>query len=421
MTPIGRYISSPMTLLQNVRLVGCAGHFDLSIANGVVRNISAHSPSITAEATVSVIQGDGHLAIPAFVDGHMHLDKTFLGTDWISHVGADDVKTRIAEEKRLRRNHAASMAHRARTLAETALAFGTTAIRTHVDIDDETRLKGIEQILELREECSELLDVQVVAFPQSGLFSCATIVEDMKAAVEIGADVIGGLDPSLIDGDFDKSLAVTFGLADRFGKPIDIHLHEPGEIGASAVAKICERTVALGLQGKVVVSHAYCLADVPHDALSQLAEMMQFAGVAIMTGAPGAGKLIPVSALIDHGVRIFVASDNVRDAWAPFGNGDMLDRARLLAYRADFRDDAKLEFAFDCATDLPADILGFTSRGPRIGRQADIILLDTPMLAQAVCDVPTQRRIIRKGRLLPPGGGGIAQRSADTARHLDPR
>ena len=392
-------VYSQRSVIREVRLPGRQSLFDILVGeDGLVAGVVAHD---TAEqVSGSIIDGNGALALPAFVDGHVHLDKTFLGIGWISHLGHDGVAERIQAEKELRRTHSNSLSLRAETLMSQMLRCGTTALRTHVDIDEVCRLSGLDVILALKEKYQDVIDMQVVAFPQSGLRGPPNVVEDLKAALEAGANAVGGLDPTTIDGDLEGSLDTTFKLAADHNACVDFHLHEPGEVGAAAIEGICRRTVGLQLQGRVVVSHGFCLADVPPPRLAALADAMAAAGVSLMTSAPGPGKLVPITDLRARGVRVFTGSDNIRDAWAPSGNGDMLDRARLLAYRADFRTDELLGFAFDCATNLPAEILGFAPRGPSVGSQADIVLLASSTLEEAVCDVPRRRRVIRKGRVI---------------------
>lgn len=277
------------------------------------------------------------------------------------------------------------------------LSYGTTALRTHVDIDDETRLSGLEMLLDLRERFLDRMDMQIVAFPQSGLWASDDVVSDLASALRAGADVIGGVDPTLIDCDAKRSLDITFGLADRFAVGVDLHLHEPGEMGATVIRSMCDRTAAMGLAGRVVVSHGFCLSDLDDGSLQVLGERMAQAGVALMTSAPGDGRLVPVAKLSALGVEVFTASDNIRDAWSPFGNGDMLDRASRLAWRGDMRNDQDLRFALDCATRKPARILGFDARSLEIGDQADFVLIPAPSIEEAVCSVPAQRRVFRRG------------------------
>lgn len=382
--------------LRNVRLPDAEGPYDVIIENGLVSDIVAYDPLAFRPGTG--IDGRGNLALPAFVDGHVHLDKTYLGVDWVSHVGDDSVRARIDLEKALRETHRPSLYHRATTLARQMLAHGTTGLRSHIDIDEVCRLKSLETILMLRQDMQDLLDIQLVAFPQSGSILSPTVLQDLETALRLGADVLGALDPSSIDGNPEASLNATFDLASRLGVGIDMHLHEAGETGARVIENVCRRVSALGMKGHVVISHGFCLADLAQDRLAQLGDQMSEAGVALMTSAPGPGPLVPITALIERGVQVFCGSDNIRDPWAPFGNGDMLDRAHLLAYRGDLRTDDGLALAFDCATRFPAEVLGFSPRGPQIGAQADIVLLPSPSVQRAVCDIPASRQVIRKGR-----------------------
>jgi cytosine/creatinine deaminase len=386
-----------ISTLSNVRLPNRQGLFDVRIEGGAIAAIEPHCEEPISDAT---LDGGGELALPAFADGHVHLDKTLIGLDWIPHQGADDVKTRIAVEKELRRRFVDSAPRRARLLADQLLRYGTTAVRTHVDIDEQCRLRGLENILELREERASLLDMQVVAFPQSGLWPSATVVPDLEKALQLGVDAIGGVDPTVIDGDPEKSLDTIFALAERYDVCVDLHLHEGGEMGAAVIMGMCARTKRAGLGGRVVVSHAFCLASLPEPRVDALADFMAETGVAAMTSAPGANSLIPVARLSERGVRVITGSDNIRDAWSPFGKGDMLERACLLAYRADLRSDEGLEFAFECVSRATTEALGFLPRGLAVGNQADFVLVNSFSVAQAVCDAPTQRRVIRKGQIL---------------------
>ena len=130
-----------------------------------------------------------------------------------------------------------------------------------------------------------------------------------------------------------------FDIASRRGVGIDLHLHDSGEGGLAEIVAIAQRTKANGLTGKVAISHAFALGSVPIDLAKRTADLLAEAGVAIMSHGPGAASMPPVKLLREHGVEVFGGSDNIRDAWSPFGNGDMLERAMLIGYRANFRHD----------------------------------------------------------------------------------
>ncbi|WP_439595404.1 amidohydrolase [Falsiroseomonas sp.] len=343
----------------------------------------------------------GLLALPGLVDGHIHLDKTFVGLPWAPHRPDGSVAGRIAAEKAQLRAIAEPMALRARRLVETIAARGTTAIRTHVDVDAEIGLAGLEALLQLRGEVAHLLSLQIVAFPQSGVLHHAQILEDAVAA---GADVVGGLDPAGIDEDIEAQLAIVFGIAERRGVPIDIHLHDPGELGAFELRRIAARTLAAGLQGRVAVSHAYALGQVAEATLARTAAELARAGVAIMTNGPGPEAMPPVKRLVAEGVTVFVGSDNIRDAWSPYGNGDMLERARLVGYRAALLTDAELRLGLDLVTAAPARVMGLPDPALAEGSHADLLLVAAAHVPEAVATAPPRALVVKAGRIVARNG-----------------
>ena len=141
------------------------------------------------------------ITLPAFVDGHCHLDKTFLGLPWMPHRAADSVAGRIDAERAMRGTLALPAYDRAKVLLRKMVAFGTTALRTHVDIDTARKLDDLHAILRLREETREHVAMQIVAFPQSGILRDPGTYELLDAALGEGADLVGGLDPATIDRD----------------------------------------------------------------------------------------------------------------------------------------------------------------------------------------------------------------------------
>ena len=123
---------------------------------------------------------------------------------------------------------------------------------------------------------------------------------------------------------------------------IDLHLHDAGDAGLVEIIAVCERTRAAGLEGRITVSHGFSLGAATEDAFARTADAMAEAGVSLVTHGGGASPLPPVKALRERGVAVFAGNDDVRDPWSPFGNGDMLERAMLLAWRSGYRTDDDL-------------------------------------------------------------------------------
>jgi cytosine deaminase len=348
----------------------------------------------------AVVEGRGRLALPGLVDGHMHLDKTLIGMPWIPHIPGGTVRERVAAEKKIYADlPRGSLRQRAARLADLALRHGTTTIRCHVDVDTDRWLDGLIVLLDLREQYRDRLKIQLVAFPQSGVLSQPGMIELLGAAIKEGADLVGGLDPVSFDGDLDGHLDAIFGVAERHGVGLDIHLHEPGEMGAQSLEAIAARTRALGLGGKVNVSHAFALGDLQGVRLLEVAEQLALAGVSILTNAPGARPFPPPDTLLEAGVTIMAGSDNIRDPWQPYGSADQLERAMLVAYRMGWRHDGGLETAARMVTDLAATGLGLPAYGIAVGVPADLVLVDAGTVAEAVVSRPP-REVIVKGRSL---------------------
>jgi cytosine deaminase len=391
------------TLFRNARLAdGMLG--TIGVASGKIVHIGADAGQVTTARTV--VDLDGALVVPGVVEGHIHLDTSFYGDAWRPHrpyTAGFDVRERV-EFQRQNMAAAAPMEQRARNQLELCIANGATQMRSHVMVDASVGLTSLQTIAAVREQYRHLIDIQLVAFPQSGILTSPGTAELLDAAFDHGADVIGGLDPASLDRDVKGHLDVVFGIAEKRGVGVDIHLHEPDMMGVFSIEEIAARTRALGMQGKVAISHAYGLGDVPHDTVWSTADLLAKAGVAIMTNAPGARAFPPVLTLRNAGVTVFSGSDNIRDSWWPYGDGDMLGRAMMLGYRSGFLTDEHLGVAFDVVTAAGADALGVANYGLKLGAPADFVTLRAEHIAEAVVAVPKPRSVFRAGKCIVRDG-----------------
>jgi len=359
-----------------------------------------------AAADVPRFAAEGRLLCAPFVDGHIHLDKTLIGLPFAPYIPGDTIAERIDAEKRIRRQVSGPTQARGGKLIEQIVTYGTLAVRSHVDIDTEIGLKGLEAVLSLKQSHGRLIDIQTVAFPQSGVMRDPGTADLMDAAISAGADLVGGIDPAGIDGDIEGQLGAIFAIAARHGVGLDIHLHDGGALGAFELRQIAGRALALGLGGKVAVSHAFCLGELDDADFGCTADTLAKADVAIMTNGPGPVPMPPVKRLMACGVRVFCGSDNIRDAWSPFGNGDMLERAGIVCDRQNFRSDADLAEAFALVTQAPAAILG-RPRALEPGAPADFLLLPAGSVAEAVAARPSDRTVFRRGAMIACGGRSV--------------
>ncbi|MBK0028136.1 amidohydrolase family protein [Stenotrophomonas sp. S48] len=373
---------------------GAPLHFH--IRDGQLQAINAAGGAAEGAENVNLA---GFTVLPGLVDGHIHLDKSFVGDRWHPHQSVASLRERLAVEKAAVAT-AAPMVERAEALIRQCSAFGTVAMRCHVDIDASTGLQHLQAVREAAERCADIMQIQLVAFPQAGVMSCPGTAEVLRQALDAGVQVLGGIDPTTLDGDADGQLALLFGLAERHAVRLDIHLHEPGETGLAQLLRIAARTQAAGLQGRVAVSHAYALGEVPLARALQVGEALARAGVAIMSNAPGDHPFPPLRALHDAGVRVFAGNDNIRDCWWPYGNGDLLQRAMLLGYRSGFYTDADLDLALDMVTTHAAQAIGLQQYGIDEGLPATFVAVRADHGPAAVAGVPVERRVVVQGRWL---------------------
>ena len=391
-------MSTGATLLANVRLAD-GGIADLRMAEGV---IDAIGPGLEA-AGAEVIDGGGLLALPGMIDGHVHLDKTLTGLPWMPYPAGPDRASRIATERGLRAQ-LPPPAERAANLVRKAIAAGTTAFRSHADIGPDIGLRHVEALLEVKAAFAHAADFQIVAFPQYGVLAAPGTFELMDEALAMGADVVGGIDPIVQDGDLDGQLDLLFRLAEKHGAGIDPHIHDPGEPGVLEIAALAERARAAGLEGRVTVSHGFCLGACPDDVFERLAGAMAEAGMSLVTHGGGASPLPPVKKLRERGVDVFIGNDDVRDTWAPYGNGDLLIRAMLLSWRSGFRADGDLAIAFDCASAAARRVFGHDDRGIAVGAPADLFTVHAETLGEAVAQHPPRGLVFKGGQLVARDG-----------------
>ena len=373
-------------------LLGGGETADVTIRHGRIEALGERSSGWTAPT----VDARGRLLLPGLVDGHAHVDGTMWGLPWRPH-SAGTTLASLIENARVGRRSLPPVADRAAALLEAYIASGTAHVRTHVDVDPEAGLANIEGVLEARERVAGKIDVQIVAFPQSGLLVQPGTAELLERAVENGADLVGGLDPAGFDGDADAHLDIVFGIAERQGCGVDIHLHDGGDLGRRTVESIVERTRALGLAGRVTISHAFCLADPPEEDVEPLLEGLADQRISLATVAPGARPPLPLLRLRELGIDVCLGQDGIRDLWSPYGDADMLSRAEKLAWRSGYRRDEHIEAALDTVTHAAARILGVESYGLEPGCAADLVLVDAETSAEAVVSHPTDRVVVKRG------------------------
>lgn len=387
-------------LVRNVRPLG-GETIDVLCEGG---RIAAIGLALAAPEGATVEDGGGALLLPGLVEGHTHLDKTLWGLSWYRNEVGPALTDKIDNERAFRAatSHDAGAASLA--MARRFLAAGTTAIRSFVDVDTEAGLKHLHGLLATRSAMAPVQRMQVVAFPQSGILSRTGTDALLDQAMAAGADVVGGLDPCGIDRDPVRHLDIVFGLAQKHGRPVDIHLHEPGEMGAFSLDLILERVAALGMRGAVVISHGFCLGMVEPALRDALLSRMAAWDVAIATTAAPSRPVPTVPMCRAAGVTLFAGNDGIRDTWGPYGTPDMLERAMIVGLRSNLRRDDELGWALETVTGNGARGCGFDAYGLSRGSRADLVLVHAETVAEAIVARPVRSLVVSAGRVVAREG-----------------
>jgi cytosine deaminase len=405
----------PGLLLRDGRPWSAGGPADLLIRDGVVVKIGPGLDPGDAE----VLDLGGRLVLPGLVEAHCHLDKTLFGGPWRPHSAGPALADRIADERVRRAELGLPDPARVTALLETMAAAGTTHVRTHTDVYSGsfggchgTGLTGVEVVRDVAARLAGRITVEQVAFPQSGILTNPGTAELLERAIGLGVGAVGGIDPAGMDRDPVRHLDVVFGLAERHGVRIDLHLHDPGSLGVFELELIIERTLAAGLAGRVTVSHAYALAQADAATQDRLAAGLAEAGITITTAAIFDFPVPPLKRLRAAGVNVACGHDDIRDLWSPYGSGDLLERAMHLAYRSTFRRDEDIELALEAVTYNGARAVGLDGYGLSEGASADLVVVEADTPAHAVVTRPPRDLVLKAGHIvarsaalsLPPAG-----------------
>lgn len=387
-------------LLRNGRPLGKATA-DVLVTDGV---IAAIGPNLAAPPGTPVEDAGGALVLPGLVEAHTHLDKSLWGMGWRPNDAGPSLLDKIDNERKLKRELNIDPARQSARQAAVSSANGSTHIRSHVDVDTDHGLWGIEGVMATRDTWREVVDIELVAFPQSGLMRRPGTLELMDAALAAGAEIVGGIDPCGIDRDPKGQLDAVFALCQKHGKPLDIHLHEPGEMGAFSMDLIFERTRALGMQGQVVISHAFCLGSPDRALVDPLIDAIAALDIGIMTTASASRPVPAVKPLLERGIRVCSGSDGIRDTWGPYGTADMLERAMLIGLRNNFRRDEEVELAFHACTQGGADVMQIADYGFAVGKAGDLVVVAGEAITHAIVAHPPRKLVVKRGRVVARDG-----------------
>jgi cytosine deaminase len=393
-------------LFHNVRKLHSEQLLDIGVQDGKIVRISESTDTV-AESK-EIVNGQGCLLYPGLVETHIHLDKAFLLER--GQREASSLKEAIETTQQLKYAYTRTdMEARALKVLRRAISFGVTHMRCQVEVDPILKLEAMEMTLELKERLRDVITLQVVAFPQEGIFCQPGMQNWMEEAMRMGADVVGGI--PYIDPDPSEHLQFVFDLADKFEKPIDLHADFSDDPKDLTILEIAEHTIARGMQGQVAVGHMTSLGSVPVQEARKIAAKIAQANIHViclpatdlyLNGRGDAERvrrgLTPVKLLLEEGVNIVFGSNNIRNAFTPFGSGDPLDIALLLAHTAQMGTEHEAGVLLEMASNRAARVLQLRNYGIMEGASADLMLTTAHTARDLLLDRPMRTKIWKQGR-----------------------
>lgn len=386
--------------LGGVALPGREGRWDLALEGG---RVAAVTPASGLASGLASAPGSGLLALPAFAEPHLHADRAYLGGQR-RPASLDDAIAAVRQARA--RATWEDVAERAGRLLDRCSAHGVTRARTHVDVDAVVDLRALRAVCAVRAALRDRLDVEIVAFATAaGDPATQEGLARLGGALDAGADLLGGV--ASLFADPPRSLPALLGLAAERGVPVDVHVDETVATDGLQLERVVELAGDLGLQGRVTVSHCSALASLDAATAERVIGALAAARVTVVTlpalnlylqdrtpgRTPRLRGVTLVSELVAAGVPVRFGTDNVRDAFYPYGDGDPLEAAFLAALGAHVDDEAT----------LLAGICG-GRRGVEAGDPADLVLVAADSLTDALARRPAGRTVLRAGRVVaaPP-------------------
>ena len=396
------------------------GRRDMSVAVQGGRIVEV-APALAAPAH-EVLDAQGLLLSPPFVDAHFHMDATLsYGLPRVNASGTllegialwGELKPQLTAD---------ALVERALAYCDWAVAKGLLAIRTHVDVCD-ARLLAVQALLDVKRQVAPYLDLQLVAFPQDGVLRSPGGIENLKRALALGVDVVGGIphfERTMQQGA--ESVRLLCELAAEQGRLVDMHCDETDDPMSRHVETLAFETQRLGLQGRVTGSHLTSMHSMDNYYVSKLLPLMAEAQLSVVSnplinitiqgrhdGYPRRRGMTRVPELLAHGLTVAFGHDCVMDPWYSLGSGDMLEVAHMGLHVAQMTGQAAMRQCFDAVTSAPARILHLQGHGLEAGCNADFVLLQARDAVEAIRLRANRLAVYRRGKRIASTPAATAQ------------
>ena len=398
-------------IVRNARLADRDEPVDLAVDGG---NFAEIGPQLKITADTEMDAG-GNLVCPPFIDPHLHLDAALTaGNPRYNISGSHPEGIQVWGEYKKAYPQFEDFKERARRAVEWEVAQGTLYIRTHIDICD-PGLTALQYMLELREEMSEIADIQIVAFPQDGILSYAKAPDLMREAMTLGADLVGGIPHcEWTREDGVASIGIVYALAEEFDCMIDVHCDETDDEHSRFLEVLASEAIKRGFENRVSAGHTTAMHSYNNAYAFKLQGLLARAGVNIIANPfdntvlqarfdtyPKRRGITRVKELLAAGVNVSLGHDSIMDPWYPLGKGDMLAAAQLAIHVCHMSGFDEMQQMFDTITVNSAKTFGIAdSYGIAPDRRADFVILDACSVLDALRLCPARLAVVKAGRVV---------------------
>jgi len=405
-------------VIRNANLPDGRQGIDLAIESG---RIAAVAPALQAKGARE-IDALGKLVSPPFVDAHFHMDATLsYGLPRVNQSGTllegialwGELKPQLTQE---------ALVQRAMQYCDWAVARGLRAIRSHVDVCDD-RLLAVEALLEVKRRVAPYLDLQLVAFPQDGVLRSPGALNNLKRAIALGVDVVGGIphfERTMAEGA--ESVRILCEFAAEKGLRVDMHCDESDDPLSRHIETLAYHSQRLGLQGRVAGSHLTSMHSMDNYYVSKLLPLIKEAGVAAIANPlinitlqgrhdtyPKRRGMTRVPEMLAQGIPVAFGHDCVLDPWYSLGSGDMLEVAHMGLHIAQMTGQEAMRACYKAVTETPASVLGLEGYGLQPGCHADLVLLDAGDPVEAIRLRAARLLVLRRGRVVAESPPAVAR------------
>ncbi len=396
-------------VVRNAMIAGAGQPVDIATRGDRIARIG---PALSDRGAVE-IDAAGSLVTPGLVEPHLHLDAVLTeGQPRPNRSGSLFEGIEIWSE-RVQRLTSEDVKGRADTALTWLLAHGVTHLRAHVDVCDPA-LTAVRALLELRDAWRDVMTIQLVAFPQQGIYSFPDGEALMVEALDLGVDVVGGIPHYEWTREYgERDVKTALALAARYGRPADLHCDETDDDQSRFLEVLAAETIRLGLQGRVTASHTTAMHSYSNAYADRLIRVCRTAGIHFVTNPldnsvlqgrfdsyPIRRGFTRVKELLRAGITVAIGHDSIMDPWYPLGVGDPVQACFVMVHYGQMSGHDELESMLDFVTTRAARCLGLPAYGLAEGLQADLVVWDAPTPVDAVRTLAARTAVISRGKIV---------------------